>query len=68
VQANVFCSDSCGGDGMNSSGGGTSGTGGTGSTSFFNGTASAEWGSGNSGKGGLNNGGAPPLVEPDIET
>jgi len=42
---------------MNSSGGGASGTGGTGSTSFFNGTASAEWGSGNSGNGVLNNGG-----------
>jgi len=35
---------------MNSS---SSGTGGMGSTSFFNGTASAEWGSGNSGNGGL---------------
>jgi len=62
LQANVFCSYSCGG--MNSSGGGASGTGGMRSTSFFNGSASEEWGSGNSGNGGLNNGGAPPLVEP----
>jgi len=65
----VFCSYSCGGGGgMNSDGGGASGTGGTGSSSSFNGTASAEWGSGNSGNGGLNNGGAPPLVLPDIGT
>jgi len=42
------------------------GTGGTGST--LSGTASAEWGSGNSGNGGLNDGGALPLVEPDIGT
>jgi len=50
----VFCSYSCGGGGgMNSSGSGASGTG---SSSSFNGTASAEWGSSNSGNGGLNNG------------
>jgi len=49
---------------MNSDGGGASGTCGTGSTSTFNGTASAEWGSGNSGNGGLNNNGASPLVLP----
>jgi len=67
--ANVFCSYSCGGSGgMNSSGGGASGTGGSGSTSFFNGTASAEWGSGNSGNGGLNNNGALPLVLPGAGT
>jgi len=53
---------------MNSSGGGASGTGGTGLISFFNGSASAEWGSGNSGNGGLNNGGAPPLVLPTTGT
>jgi len=53
---------------MNSRGCGASGTGGSGSTSFFNGTASAEWGSGNSGNDGLNNGGAPPLVEPTTGT
>jgi len=53
---------------MNSSSRGSGGTSGSGSTSFFNGTASAEWGSGNSGNGGLNDGGAPPLVEPDIGT
>jgi len=53
---------------MNSSGGGASGIGGSGSTSFFNGSALAEWGSGNSGNGGLNDGRAPPLVEPDIGT
>jgi len=51
LQANVFCSYSCDrGGSMNSSGGGASGTGSTGSTSFFNGTSSAEWGSGNSQK------------------
>jgi len=49
---------------MNSNGGGASGTSGTGSTSTFNGTALAEWGSGNSGNGGLNNNGALPLVLP----
>jgi len=53
---------------MNSSGRGSSGTGSAGSTSFFNGSASAEWGSSNSGNGGLNNGGAPPLVLSDIWT
>jgi len=53
---------------MNSSGGGSSGICGAGSTSFFNGITSSEWGSGNSGNCGLNNGGAPPLVEPDIAT
>jgi len=53
---------------MNSSGGGSSGTGGTGSISFFNGSASAEWGSCNSGNGGLNNGGALPLVLPTLGT
>jgi len=53
---------------MNSSGCGASGAGGSGSTSFFNGSASAEWGSSNSGNGGMNDGGAPPLVEPDIGT
>jgi len=69
LDSNVFCSYSCGGGGgMNSSGGGTSGTGGAGSTSFFNSTASAEWGSGNSGNSGLNNGGAPPLVLPSAGT
>jgi len=58
---NVFCSYSCGGGGgMNSNGGGgTSGSSGSGSTSFFDGSALAEWGSGNSGNGGLNNNGAP---------
>jgi len=65
----IFCSYSCGrGGGMDSSGGGASGTGSTRSTSFFNGTASAEWGSSNSGNGGLNNGGALPLVEPTTGT
>jgi len=49
---------------MNSNGGGASGTGGTGSTSFFNGSASAEWGSGNSGNGGLNDGGIAPIFQP----
>jgi len=44
------------------------GTGSTGSTSLFSGIASAEWGSSNSGNGGLNYGGAQPLVEPDIGT
>jgi len=69
LQPNVFCSYSCGGGGgMNSSGGGSSGTGRTGSISFFNGTASAEWGSSNSSNGGLNNGGALPLVEPTTGT
>jgi len=53
---------------MNSSSGGASGTSGLGLTSFFNGTASAESGSGNSGNGGLNDGRAPPLVEPTIGT
>jgi len=53
---------------MNSNGGGASGTRGSGSTSFFNGSALAEWGSGNSGNGGLNDGGAPPLVLPDAGT
>jgi len=54
--ANVFCSYSCGGGGgMNSDGGGTSGSGSSGLTSFFDGSALAEWGSGNSGNGGLNN-------------
>jgi len=47
---------------MNSDGGGASGTGGSGLTSTFNGTALAEWGSSNSGNGGLNDGGALPLV------
>jgi len=61
----VFCSYSCGGgSGMNSSSGGASGTSGTGSSSTFDGTALAEWGSGNSGNGGLNNNGASPLVLP----
>jgi len=69
LNVGVFCSHSCGGSGgMNSSSSGASGTGGTGSSSSFNGTASAEWGSGNSGSGGLNNGGAPPLVLPTIGT
>jgi len=69
LNTNVFCPYSCGGGGgMNSSDGGASGTGGSGSTSFFNGTDSAEWGSGNSGSCGLNNGGALPLVEPTIGT
>jgi len=69
LNTNVFCSYSSGdGGGMNSNGGGASGTSGSGSTSLFNGTALAEWGSSNSGNGGLNNGGAPPLVEPDIGT
>jgi len=49
---------------MNSSGGGASGTGGTGLTSFFNAGASAEWGSGKSGNGGLNDGGIAPVVLP----
>jgi len=62
LNTNVFCSYSCGG------GGGMNSSSGSGSTSFFNGSASAEWGSGNSGNGGLNNGRAPPLVEPDIGT
>jgi len=53
---------------MNSSGGGASGTGGTGLISFFNGSASEEWGSSNSGNGGLNNCGAPPLVLPTTGT
>jgi len=57
LNGGVFCSYSCGGGGgLNSSGGGASGTGGTGLTSTFNGTVSAEWGSGNSGNGGLNDG------------
>jgi len=48
---------------MNSSGGGTSCSGGSGLTSFFDGGASAEWGSGKSGYGGLNAGGAiAPVV------
>jgi len=47
LQLNVFIPVA-----VNSSGGGSSGTGRTGSTSFFNGTASAEWGSSNSGNGG----------------
>jgi len=69
LNTNVFCSYSCrGGGGMNSNGRGASGTDGTGSTSFFNGSALAEWGSGNSGNGGLNDGRALPLVEPDIGT
>jgi len=69
LNAGVFCSYSCGGGGgMNSNGGGASGTGSTGSTRIFNGMASAEWGSGNSGSSGLNNGGAPPLVEPTTGT
>jgi len=71
LNTNVFCSYSCGGGsggGMNSGSGGASGTGGSWSTSFFNGSASAEWGSSNSGNGGLNDGGALPLVEPDIGT
>jgi len=69
LNTNVFCSYSCGGGGgMNSSGGGASGTSGSGLTNFFNGTASPEWGSSNSDNGGLNDGGAPPLVEPDIGT
>jgi len=69
LNTNVFCSYSCGGGGgMNSNGGGASGTGGTGSSSTFNSTALAEWGSGNSGNGGLNNGGALPLVLPTIGT
>jgi len=68
LNAAVFCSYSCGGgSGMNSSCGGASGTSGSGSTCSFNGTALAEWGSGNSGNSGLNNG-APPLVLPDIGT
>jgi len=42
---------------MNINGGGASGTGGTGLTSFFDGGALAEWGTGNqSGYGGLNAG------------
>jgi len=53
---------------MNSSGSGASGTGSTGSTSLFNGSALAEWGSGNSGNGGLNDGGAASLVLPTIGT
>jgi hypothetical protein len=66
LNTNVFCSYSCGGGGgMNSSGSGASGTGGTGLTSFFDGGASAEWGSGKSGYGGLNAGGAiAPVVLP----
>jgi len=69
LNTGVFCSYSCGGGGgMNSSGQGSSRTSGSGSTSIFNGTASAKWGSGKSGSGGLNNGGAPPLVLPDIGT
>jgi len=69
LNAGVFCSYSCGGGGgMNSDGGGASGTGRTGSSCTFNGTALAEWGSGNSGNGGLNNGGAPPLVLQTIGT
>jgi len=69
LNTNVFCSYSCSSSGgMNSSGGGASGTCGSGSTSFFNGTALAEWGSSNSDNGGLSNGGAPPLVEPDMGT
>jgi len=69
LNTNVFCSYFCGGSGgMNSDGGGASGTGGSGSTSSFNGSALTEWGSSNSGNGGLNNGRAPPLVLPDIGT
>jgi len=69
LNTNVFCSYSCGGgSGMNSSGGGASGTGSAGSTSFFGDTASTEWGSGNSGNGGLNNGGALPMVDPTTGT
>jgi len=69
LNTNVFCSYSCQvGGGMNSSSRGASGTSGSGSTSFFNGSALAEWGSGNSGNGGLNDGGAVPLVLPDIGT
>jgi len=65
LNGGVFCSYSCGGGGgMNSNGGGASGTGGTGSTSTFNGTALAEWGSGNSGNSGLNDGGIAPVVLP----
>jgi len=33
--------------------------------SFFNGSASAEWGSNNSGNGGLNDGGIAPVVLPN---
>jgi len=62
LNAGVFCSYSCGDSGgMNSNGGGASGTGGTVSSSIFNGTASAKWGSGS---GGLKNDGALPLLEP----
>jgi len=66
LNTNVFCSYSCGGSsGMNSSDGGASRTVGTGSTSFFNGGASAEWGSGKSGNGGLNaGGGIAPVTLP----
>jgi len=45
-----------------SHGGDASGTGGTGLTCFFDGGALAEWGSGNSGNGGLNNGEIAPVV------
>jgi len=63
LNKNVFCSYSCGGGGgMNSSSGGASGTSGSGSTSFFNGTALAEWGSRNSGNCGLNNSGSAPVT------
>jgi len=69
LNSNVFCSYSCSSGGaMNSSSGGDSGTGSSGSTTFFNGSASAKWGSGNSGNSGLNDGGALPLVDPDIGT
>jgi len=44
------------------------GSGSTGSTSFFNGTASAEWGSSNSGNGSMNNGGSLHLVLPTTGT
>jgi len=65
LNGGVFCSySSGGGGGMNSNGGGASRTSGSGLTSTFNGTALAEWGSGNSLNGGLNNNGALPLVLP----
>jgi len=49
---------------MNSNGGGASRTSGSGLTSTFDGSALAEWGSGNSGNGGLNDGGIAPVVLP----
>jgi len=65
LNGGIFCSYSCGGGGgMNSSSSGTSGSSGSGSTSFFNGSASAEWGSGKLGNGGLNDGGIVPVVLP----